>query len=146
MQRANYIGTVALDFLDNAESNWSAGTTEDIIQQRIITRPPEYMFTLGSGVASWRISLATTPAFYLPTNSQFYLAGRHVVRWGGTNDPFEIDLDHYGFTPDFDRGVAVVWKSPKSEPHHLSEMPQMMQYIPEDWKEICTAVIDKKLL
>lgn len=146
MQRANYIGTVSLDFLDKAESNWGATTMEDIIERGLITKPPEYMFTLGSGVASWRTSLATTPAFPLPTNSQFYLAGRHVFRRGGANDPFEIDLDHYGFTPDFDRGVAIVWKSPKSEPHHLSEMPQMTQYIPGDWKETCTALIDKKPL
>lgn len=145
MQRANYIGTVSLDFLDKADSNWGVATMGDIIEQRLITKPAEYMFTVGSGVASWRNSMATTPAFPLPTTSQFYLAGRHVARWGGTNDPFEIDLDHYGFTPDFNRGVAVVWKSPKSEPHHLSEMPQMMQYVPQEWKEICTAIIDKKL-
>lgn len=145
MQRANFVGTIALEVLDKADSNWGAVRMEDVIELGLVKKPPEYMFTLGSGVASWRTSLATTPAFRLPTNSQFYLAGRHVVRWGGANDPYEIDLDHYGLTPDFNRGVVVVWKSPKSEPHHLSEMPQMMQYVPEGWKEICTAIIDKKL-
>ena len=118
---------------------------EDIIQERLINPPQNYFFTLGSGVNSTMTSLATTPAYYLPTNSQFYLAGRDVFRWGGTADPYEVDIDHYGFTPDYARGAAIVWMAPKSEPHHLSETPQIMNYIPEGWKEICEAILNKQV-
>lgn len=145
MEKANFIATISLDFLDRSQSNWGAATMDDIIRERLISRPPTYLFTLGSGIASRATSLATTPAYRLPTNSQTYHAGRDVFRWGGPKNPFEIDFDRYGFTPDFDRGVAVVWKAPKSEPHHLSRMPQMTQYIPDDWKEICSEIIGKNL-
>lgn len=145
MHKAAFVGTTSLEFLNRSASNWMAGTTEDIIADGLIIKPPDYLFTLGSGVYSWGTSLATTPAYQLPTNSQFYLAGRDIFRWGGTNDPYEVDFDRYGFTPDYTRGAVVVWKAPKSEPHHLSELPQMLNYIPKDWKEICEAILKKQL-
>ena len=145
MDKATFIGTVSLEFLDQSASNWTAGTTEDLISEGLIIKPPDYLFTLGSGVHSGYTSLATTPAYQLPTNSQFYLAGRDVFRWGGTNDPYEIDFDRYGFTPDYTRGVAIAWKAPKSEPHRFSEAPELRRYIPNDWKEICEAILDKHL-
>ncbi len=118
---------------------------EDIIHECFITSPPNYLFTLGSGVSSTMTSLATTPSYYLPTSSQFYLAGRDVFRWGGSSDPHEIDIDHYGFTPDYSRGAAIVFKAPKSELHHLSKMPQMMDYLPPEWKEICVTILNNQL-
>ncbi len=145
MNRAQFIGTISLDFLNNSASDWIAGTTEDIIQQGLITLPQNYFFTLGSGVQSTMNSLATTPAYYLPTNSQFYIAGRDVFRWGGTADPYEIDIDHYGFTPDYTRGAAICWRAPKTEPHHLSEIPQLLNFVPQDWIEICGAILKKQL-
>lgn len=145
MDKARIIGTVPLNFLDHSESNWRVMTMDDIIQERFVTPPPNYFFTLGSGVNSTMTSLATTPAYNLPMSSQFYLAGRDVFRWGGTSDPNEIDIDHYGFTPDYAHGAAVMWMAPKSEPHHLSETPQLFIYIPNDWKEICTAILTKRL-
>lgn len=145
MERATYIGTTSLEFLNRSASDWRVGTTEDIIAEGLVTKPHNYLFTLGSGVYSCGVSLATTPTYQLPTNSQFYLAGRDVFRWGGPKNPYEIGLDRYGFTPDYSRDIAVVWKAPKSEPHHLSEVPQLLVHIPEDWKEICEAIIDKRL-
>lgn len=145
MNKADFIGTVSFDFLDSSASNWTAGTTNDMIQDGLITLPPDYFFTLGSGVQSTMTSLATTPAYQLPTKSQFYLAGRDVFRWGGFHDPFEVDIDHYGFTPDYIREVAIIWKAPKSEPHHLSEMPELLVHLPDDWKEFCQAIINKQL-
>ncbi len=145
MNRADYIGTVALQFLDDSDTLWQPNALEDVFGEELIKRPPNYLFTLGSGVSSNMVSLATTPAFQLPTNTQFYLAGRDVFRWGGSSDPYEIDFDRYGFTPDYRRGVAIVWKAPKSEPHHLSRYPQMLTFVPPDWKEVCEAILDRKL-
>jgi len=145
MNKANYIGTTSLEFLNRSANNWRAGTIEDIVTEGLITKPNDYLFTLGSGVASWMTSLATTPAYPLPTNSQIYLAGRDVFRWGGLNNPYEIDIDHYGFTPDFAKGAAIVWKAPKSEPHHLSEIPELLVYVPNDWKEICEGILNRQL-
>lgn len=144
MNRATFIGTVYLKFLDQSANNWIAGTMEDIIAEDIIVKPHDYFFTLGSGIYSGGTSLATIPAYRLPTNSQFYLAGRDVFRWGGIKDPYEVDFDRYGFTPDYAKGVAVVWKAPKSEPHHLSKLPKLFDHIPNDWREICTSIITKQ--
>jgi hypothetical protein len=145
MNRATFIGTVPLEFLDKSASNWQAGTIEDIFAASLIAKPQDYLFTLGSGVYSGATSLATTPRYQLPTNSQIYLAGRDVFRWGGTNDPYEVDFDRYGFTPDYARGAAIVWKAPKSEPHHLSVLPNLMTNIPGDWQEVCKAILRGEL-
>ncbi len=145
MYKATPVGTVSLEFLDRSNSYWASGTTGDIFTHNLITPPPGYFLTLGSGVASYMTSLATTPAYCLPTNSQFYLAGRDVFRWGGTKDPNEVDVDHYGFTPNYAAGAAVMWMAPKSEPHHLSELPQLLTHLPEDWQEFCMAILEKKL-
>ena len=145
MSKADYIGTISIDFIDRSQTNWLAMPMDDIIQQGLITKAPDYLFTAGSGVASWMTSCATTPAYPLPTHSQFYLAGRDVFRWGGLKDPYEIDVDHYGFTPDYEREAVICWKAPKSEPHHLSQMPQLLEIMPDGWKEICSAVIERKL-
>lgn len=145
MYQAQFIGTVSFDFLDRSDTQWRAMTTEDIFQENLISKPSYYLHTLGSGVYSAMTSLATTPTYHLPTDSQFYLAGRDVFRWGGPSDPYEIDIDHYGFTPDYKRRVTVMWKAPKSEPHHLSEMPNMMNSIPAEWKEIYEAIFKKQL-
>ena len=118
---------------------------ENIIIDGYISKPNDHLFTLGSGVASWMTSLATTSTYRLPTQSQVYIAGRDVFRWGGVRDPYEIDFDHYEFTPDYNRRVVIIWKAPKSKPHHLSELPQLLVHIPDDWKEICQAILDKKL-
>jgi hypothetical protein len=144
MNKAIFVSTVPLKFLDQSANNWKSGTTEDIVNGPIM-KPKNYLFTLGSGVYSWGTSFATTPAYELPTNSQFCLAGRDVFRWGGINDPYEIDFDRYGFTPDYSKGVAIVWKAPKSEPHHLSKIPELLLNIPTDWKEICQAVITRNM-
>lgn len=117
----------------------------DIIQQKLINPPPNYFLTVGSGVGCTGTSLATTPAYPLPTSSQFYLAGRDVLRWGGTRDPYEVDIDHYGFTPDYVRNCAILWKAPKSEPHHLSEVPGLLVNLPHDWKEFCEAILKRQL-
>lgn len=145
VSKALFIGTVPLDFLDHSESDWRAATMQDILQKGYIHPPQNYFFTLGSGVNSTMISLATTPVYYLPTNSQFYLAGRDVFRWGGSADPYEIDIDHYGFSPDYMHDAAVMWRAPKSEPHHLSEMPQMMDHVPDEWREFCESILGKRL-
>lgn len=145
MNKAIYIGTAPLEFINDSNTHWKAIATEDIIENNLIQRPPEHLFTLGSGIATWMNSLATTPAYPLPTQSQFYLAGRDVLRWGGPTDPHEIDIDHYGFTPDFNRGVAVMWKAPKSEPHHLSQLPEYIARIPSEWRDICRAIVEGEL-
>lgn len=145
MNQAQFINTISLDFINQSQTGWKATQLEDIIVDGYIAKPNNYLFTLGSGVASWMSSLATTPAYLLPTQSQTYIAGRDVFRWGGTNDPYEIDLDHYGFTHDYNRRIVVMWKAPKSEPHHLSELPQLLEHIPEDWLDICQAVLNKQL-
>ena len=145
MNQAHYMGTVPLNFLNRSQTNWGIARMEDIIADGYITKPDDHLFTLGSSVASWMTSLATTPAYPLPTQSQIYTAGRDVFRWGGTNDPYEIDFDRYGFTPDYYRGIAVMWKAPKSEPHHLSELPQILVNVPGDWQEICRAILNRQL-
>lgn len=145
MNQAHFMGTVSLEFLDRSQTDWFAVKIEDIIAEGHISKPNDYLFTLGSGVASWMTSLASTPSYTLPTQSQIYTAGRDVFRRGGTDDPYEIDFDRYGFTPDYTRGVAIMWKAPKSEPHHLSELPQLLTKIPEDWQDICQAILNKQL-
>jgi hypothetical protein len=145
MNEAIFVETIPMDILDRSQSNWLATVMDDIFQEEYINRPPYHLFTLGSGVASHMVSLATTPAYPIPTTSQNYLAGRDVFRWGGPTDPHEIDIDRYGITPDITRGSAVLWKAPKTEPHHLSKLPQMRLNIPSDWKEICEAILNGQL-
>ena len=145
MEKANYIGTVPLKFLDESTSNWSAFATEDIFETGIVRKPSFYITTLGSGVASHMTSLATSSNFRLPTNSQFYLAGRDVLRWAGTADPYDFDIDHYGFTPDYNRKAAIVWMSPKSVPHHLSQRYDLLNKLNPDLRLLCEAVLKKQL-
>ena len=145
MNKAIFIATAPISLIDNTANNWQATTMNDIIKEQYIQIPENYLFTLGSGISSTIASRATYPSYRLPTGSQYYLAGRDVFRWGGSADPYEIDFDRYGITPDFNRGVAVIWRAPKSEPHHLSEMPHIFKNVPNDWKEICDSIVNKKI-
>lgn len=43
------------------------------------------------------------------------------------------------------RIAVIVWRAPKSESHHLSELLRLLVHIPDDWKEICETVIEKQL-
>lgn len=147
MDKALFSGTVPLDFLKLPQGidNWEKFETEDIFATNFINFPKNYMLTLGSAGyhSSYQniySSLATTPAYELPTSSQFYIAGRDVIRWGGPNDPLEIDFDRYVFTPDFNRSIAIVSKAPKTEPHHLSDVPSLVNDVPDSWKEIFEAI------
>lgn len=150
VEKATYIGTVDLDLIKIPPnvSPWESYETNDIIAERIITIPKHYLLTTGSGIyfspSNTASSLVTTPAYKLPTNSQFYIAGRDVIRWGGELDPYEIDYDHYVFTPDFSRNLAVVSKAPKSEFHHFSRMPEKLNDLSESWKEIFLAIQEGK--
>lgn len=145
-QKAVFVGTVPLNFLKIPKNqlDWEPYETEDIILNGIVTVPKNYLLTLGSGIFfsphHTAASLATTPAYQLPTTSQFYIAGRDVIRWGGELDPYEIDYDHYVFTPDFRRNIAIVSKAPKSELHHFSKTPEKLKFIPKPWKEIFDAI------
>lgn len=144
--KATFIGTVPLDFiiLPPNQPEWKPYETEDLIATGVITVPKDYLLTLGSGIFfspyHTASSLATTPAYKLPSTSQYYVVGRDVIRWGGELDPFEIDWDHYVFTPDFNKGVAIVSKAPKTELHHFSQAPKKLEYIPEKWKGIFEAI------
>lgn len=147
MNKAIYSGTVPLDFLKlpSGIGNWEKFETEDIFATNFINFPKNYLLTLGSAThhssySNVYTSLATTPAYKLPTSSQFYIAGRDVIRWGGPDDPLEIDFDRYVFTPDFTRGVAIVSKAPKTEPHHLSSVPSLINDVPKSWQEIFEAI------
>lgn len=143
---AKPLGTVPLDWitLPPGINDWEKYETDDIFSTNFINIPKEHLFTLGSAIHlpnnQTFASLATTPAFKLPTSSQYYVAGRTVVRWGGEEDPLELDFDHYGFTPDRNKGLALVWLAPKSEPHHLSEMPEMLNHIPSSMKQLVDAI------
>lgn len=148
MNKAKRIGTVPLDFLKLPRyvNNWQTYETEDIFAQNLITMPHNYIFTLGSGIftpgfSDLMSSLATIPQYPIPATNQYYIAGRDVIRWGGEKDPLEIDFDRYGFTPDFNKGVAVIWKAPKFEPHHLSEMPEYIKNVPDNLKDLVDAII-----
>ena len=139
--KAKYLGTVPLDFLTlpGTVGNWDTYETEDIFATGFVNFPQDYLRTLGSGMSPYRNlynSFATTPSFQLPTTSQFYTAGRTVIRWGGRKDPLQVDLDHYLFTPDFNKGVAVVSLAPKSEPHHITDIPEIIVHLPENLKEL----------
>ncbi len=144
--RASYLGTVSLNFLQlpGTIGNWQSYETEDIFATNFINVPHEHLYTMGSGINPLQgtalASLATIPNFQLPTQTQWYIAGRTVVRWGGTSDPTEVDIDHYGFTPVFNKGVAVVWKAPKSEPHHLSQIPDLINTVPSNLVELVEAI------
>lgn len=153
MDRAKYIGTVSLNFLQlpGTVGNWQTYETEDIFAQNLITMPHDYLFTLGSGIfipgfSDLISSLATIPQYPIPTTSQYYIAGRDVIRWGGEKDPLELDFDRYGFTPDFNKGVAVVWKAPKFEPHHLSEVPGLIDKVPDNFKDLVDAIVTGKFI
>lgn len=147
MKKAEPITTVPLDWIKLPEGiqQWEPYETDDIIADSLITMPNDYLLTLGSA-GNYSIekgpmaSLATAPAYPLPTNSQFYVAGRDVVRWGGKHDPLEIDFDRYIFTPIPEKNIALVAKAPKSEPHHLSDVPELIEKVPDSWKEIFEAV------
>ncbi len=142
MHKAKYIGTVSLDLIKLAPNQkpWQPYETEDIIASGVVTVPKYYMLTTGSGIFfsphHTASSLATTPIYRLPTTSQYYVAGRDVIRWGGELDPYEIDYDHYVFTPDFNKGVAIVSMAPKTELHHFSQFPEKIKHIPDNWKGI----------
>jgi len=146
MEKASYIGTVPLDLLRLPPeiSKWEPYETDDIFATNLITFPNDYLLTIGStGCPSYSnifASLATTPAYPLPTQTQMYIAGRDVIRWGGSADPYEIDFDRYVFTPIEGRNFASVFKAPKSEPHHLSEVPNLMNAVPKSWQEIFEAI------
>ncbi|QQS43856.1 hypothetical protein IPM65_07015 [Candidatus Roizmanbacteria bacterium] len=145
VNKATAIGTVPLNFINDTSSDWDKFLTEDIIEKGYITTPPDYICTLGSGICTAMTSLATTPAYPLPTTTQSYYAGRDVLRWGGFKDPHEVDFDRYGFTPDFNKGVAILWKAPKSEPHHLSKVPDILDYLSDSDRDFCKAILEKKL-
>ena len=146
MDKATFLGTVPLEFLQlpGTVTNWQPYETNDIFALNFINFPKEYMLTMGSGVhASYNniySSLATTPAYPLPIQSQFYVAGRDVIRWGGPADPYEVDFDRYIFTPMPGKDFASIFKAPKSEPHHLSEVPHLVDIVPDGWKEIMEAI------
>lgn len=147
MQKAKILGTVPLDFIKIPQglSDWQVYETEDIFATNFINFPHDYLLTVGSAVFNpFRNnygSLATTPSFEIPTSSQIYIAGRDVLRWGGVNDPSEIDIDHYGFTPDKERKFAYVWKAPKSEAHAVSLLPNYVENVPENWQEMFKAIL-----
>lgn len=139
--KAKYLGTVPLDFLTlpGTVGSWETYETEDIFATNFVNFPHDYLRTLGSGISPYKnlyTSLATTPDFQLPTTSQLYTAGRTVIRWGGSQDPFQVDLDHYLFTPDFSRGVAVVSLAPKSEPHHITDDPELIVQLPDNLRQL----------
>lgn len=146
MDKASYVGTIDLDLLKLPPNvaPWEPYETEDLFALGVVTIPQHYLLTTGSGIffspTHTVSSLATTPSYQLPTTSQFYIAGRDVIRWGGELDPYEIDYDHYVFTPDFNRGKAIVSKAPKSEFHHFSQMTEKMDDLSEGWKEIFEAI------
>ena len=151
MDKAKYIGTAPLDFLQlpGNVGNWQTYETENIFAQNLITVPHNYLYTLGSGIftpgfSDLITSLATIPNYPLPTTSQFYIAGRDVIRWGGEKDPLEIDFDRYVFTPDFNKGVAVILKAPKFEPHHLSDVHRIIDKVPNNLKDLVDAIVKGK--
>lgn len=140
MDKAKFIGTVSLELIKVPEykAYWEPYETEDILNEGLVTTPKDYLLTLGSGIyygsQHTPSSLATTPSYRLPSTSQIYIAGRDVIRWGGNDSPNEIDFDHYLFTPDYSKNIAIVSKAPKSEEHHFSQLPQKMDHIPGNWK------------
>jgi hypothetical protein len=143
MSTAKFLGTAPLSFLTlpEAVANWQPFPTEDLIIQGYITRPNHYMLTMGSAIhPSVFASLATTPAYRLPSATQRYIAGRDVIRWGGPDDPHEVDFDRYVFSPFPEKDLAHILKAPKSEPHHLSDVPGLMKIVPDDWKEILEGI------
>lgn len=143
---AIYLGEVPLDWLKVPPKieNWQTYETEDIFATNLITIPNDYLLTLGSGVftpcPNLYASMATTPAYPLPTSTQMYVAGRDVIRWGGKSDPYEVDFDRYIFTPLSNGESAAVFKAPKSEPHHLSSVPDLISKVPKDWQEMFVAI------
>jgi len=143
MSTAKFLCHAPLSFLrlPEAVGNWVPFPTEDLIAQGYISIPNHYMLTMGSAIYPSEFpSLATTPAYRLPSAAQRYIAGRDVIRWGGPNDPHEVDFDRYVFAPIPDRGIAQIFKAPKSEPHHLSDVPRLMEIGPDDWKEILEGI------
>lgn len=150
MDAAIPIGTVSLDWikLPKDKQPWEAYETEDLFATGLVTAPREYLLTLGSGMVfspSLMSSMATTPAYPLRSESQFYIAGRDVIRWGGPDDPYEIDFDRYVFTPLPKRNLALVSKAPKSEPHHISEVPHLLDVVDRNWQEMFKAIMDGTL-
>lgn len=151
MDSAKPIGTISLDWLKLPENTkpWEPFETEDIFATGLVTVPSDYLLTLGSGIffspTHTASSMATTPAYPLRSESQMYVAGRDVIRWGGINDPFEIDFDRYIFTPIPDKEIALVSKAPKSELHHFSEAPHLIKNIPDSWQDIFKAIMDGTL-
>lgn len=143
---ASYMGTVPLEWLKLPPTvkDWQTYETEDIFATNFINFPHEYMLTLGSGINPTYngiySSLATTPAYQLPTSSQIYIAGRDVIRWGGAEDPCEIDFDRYIFTPIPGKEFASVFKAPKSEPHHLSKVPTLINNVSPSMQELFKAI------
>ncbi|MFA6270713.1 MAG: hypothetical protein WC657_05935 [Candidatus Paceibacterota bacterium] len=151
MPQSKPIGSVPLDWLKIPVDSkpWEVFETQDVFTTNFISLPNDYIATLGSGIDlsnfSAYTSLATTPSYQLPTQSQYYVAGRDVLRWGGKNDPFQVDFDRYVFTPDFSKNIAMVSIAPKSEPHHLSEMPKYLDVVPERLREILEAILKGEL-
>ena len=144
------MGKVPLDWIKIPPNvnDWESYETEDIFTTNFINFPNDYMLTLGSAVhpsySNIYSSLATTPGYKLPISSQFYVAGRDVIRWGGTADPEEVDFDRYVFTPLTGEDFAAVSKAPKSEPHHLSDAPELMDVVSDAWKEIFEGIKNGK--
>ncbi len=151
MNKAKPVGVGPMDYLalPPGVGQWESYETRDIFATNFITLPPTYIASLGSAIDLGRFSaytsMATTPNYQLPTQSQYYVAGRDVLRWGGTADPFQVDIDRYVFTPDFDKQLAIVSLAPKSEPHHLSEIPTYLDHVPRSLQELCEAILKGEL-
>lgn len=151
MEKASYIGTISLDLLKlpSGVASWEPYETDDIFATNLITFPHDYLLTIGSAAhpsyTGIFTSLATTPAYQLPTQTQMYVAGRDVIRWGGSTDPHEVDFDRYVFAPIPGKTFASVFKAPKSEPHHLSDVPNLMSSVPKSWQEVFEAIRTGKL-
>ena len=94
----------------------------------IISHPPDYLFTLGSGVITspWA-SMATISIF-----GHEYKAAVDVFRNDWEDGQRVIDVDHYIFADN--KGVVTAWLYPPTSYHHLKITDKIVEVTPPQWK------------
>lgn len=124
MDKPKFIGTIPeLDVLMTIGREPWQPLNLPFIPYQVVTSPPGYLTTLGSGC----VSLATTSVY-----GQEYVSGIDVFRQDWLQGTLTIDLDHYVARPFQD--VYAVYKEPPTIAHHLTLNDPRLENLSPAWR------------